>query len=754
MLLALAIVAGGVGLVSVRRASDQIAVIEACEAVEQGRFARALERTEGRTGNDEVGRAAVACRCRALLATGRGAECEKLLEATIAASPEWAPAPDLSVHWIQTLREAGRSEAAAAFAGRAGAAHPDDPDLFYLELLTRAAFEDEDALLRELEARVASQGPAAVRMRASLANRHLLRGDPEGALRALGSEAPARAGAAIGTWFETRGLAQAHAGDLPALQRTYQRWRNVGGDPEELDARYALTLSIGKIVDPQRPTLPALEAALASEPEDAKLAESLTIRLVLSLVNAQRFEEAIAAYDRGRERFALEGLTRAELLRAQEHHRLGMTPGQVRRGGLRFEIAGAGPGWQLHVSPEPAAPVDEPYAAHPVPADGVVRIERAVGIAPQRWVLRDGEGRVRGSGTQGHTAASETVVKVAARPPENFTPAFDARRRPADGRRRVVWLLLDCADWRISRYLLSRGELPVLASQLATGHRAVLWSDPPVTAAALEALVWPKRSQRVSFIGLVHRFGVELAGLSSIGDNPFSALEWLLPEERDLFTTIGAGHASAANLFFAHGGMQAGRHGEVSGPGGAQRRVPIGTSARDLTREERERFPALAAIARERDAIHVRTIAAEFDAAEALVREGALDLVALRIEPLDILTHAHFAHAVRDGQDDGESLLFSVYRYVDTRLGHVHRLLDEDDVFVVMSDHGIRTAMEHSNEALFVATGAGLAPGRSLGTPALNGVSKVVAGWLGVETDWPDSGVAPALATLEPNPPL
>ncbi|MGI9590778.1 MAG: hypothetical protein ACR2P8_05380, partial [Myxococcota bacterium] len=61
-------------------------------------------------------------------------------------------------------------------------------------------------------------------------------------------------------------------------------------------------------------------------------------------------------------------------------------------------------------------------------------------------------------------------------------------------------------------------------------------------------------------------------------------------------------------------------------------------------------------------------------------------------------------------------------------------------------------AMEHSNEALFVATGAGLAPGRSLGTPALNGVSKVVAGWLGVETDWPDTGVAPALAALASAP--
>jgi hypothetical protein len=744
LLAAVAVVAGSIGLVSVRRAGDQLAVMEACDAVQQGRFQDALARTEGRTGDDEVGRAAAECRCRALLASDRGPECEGLLEAALSDTDEWMPAPDLSVHLIQTFRDAGRSQEAADLARRAGSAHPASPDLFYLELVTRGAVENEEALLRELQKRMAPRGPEAVRMRTSLANRHLLRSDPGAALEALGPVPPPGSGPAVAQWFEMRGLAQAHAGDLAALRRTYQRWRDVGGDPRELGARYALTLSIGKITDPKRPTLAALQAALSPEPADPRLAEALTIRLILALVNAQRFEEAVAAYDRGRERFALEGLTRDELLRARRHHELGNSPGVNRRGTLRFAVEGAGPGWQLHVSPETRAPVDSPYERHAVPKGGVVRVERAVGLAPARWVLRDREGRVRGSGTTGHFAGSEIEVPVMARPPLPHA-RFEPRRLPADGRRRVVWLLLDCADWRLSRYLLTRGELPVLASQLETGHRAVLWSDPPLTAAALEALVWPQRSRSVSFVGLLHRFGIELAGLSSIGDNPFDALRWLLPESRDLFTTVGAGDAAAANLLFAHGGINAGRHGEVTGPRGERRRVPIGTSARDLTAEERERFPALAAVTAERDRIHLRTIAAEFDAAETLVQGGELDLVALRIEPLDILTHAHFASAVRDGQDDGEGLLFSVYRYIDARLGGVHQLLDEDDVLVVMSDHGIRTSMEHAPEAIFVATGAGLAPGRSLGTPALHGVSRVLAGWLGVETDWPETGVAPAL---------
>jgi hypothetical protein len=316
-------------------------------------------------------------------------------------------------------------------------------------------------------------------------------------------------------------------------------------------------------------------------------------------------------------------------------------------------------------------------------------------------------------------------------------------RGPPDGRRRVFVILPDCQDWRIVQYLRARGELPVLDTLLREGYRAVLESDPPLTAAALEALVWPSRRSGASFVGLVHQLGVELAGLSSVGDNPFAALAWLLPEDEDLFATIGAGERTAANLLFAHGGIRAGRHGELTGPAGVRRRAPVATSLRDLDAGERQRWPELAGLP-ERDAIHVRTIAAELDAAEDLARDRSIDLVMLRLEALDILTHAHFAAAVRDGQDDGDGLLFSVYRYIDARLDAVNDRLDEDDVLVVMSDHGIRTAMEHSRDAVFVAAGGGVAAGRAPGRPHLRGVARALAGILDVAVpDWPDSGIAP-----------
>jgi len=712
-------------------------------------WSAALAGTESRVGNDETGRAAAECRCQALLATGRTAACVELLEEMLA-QPEadgWTPSPPLAIHLIQTWRDVGRSLEAAELARGAARLHPENPDLFYLELLTRSAHEDEDLLLEELAARVASRGPAAVRMRASLATRFLLRGEPLRALAALGDAPPAAAGETLGLWFETRGMAFAAAGDLAGVERTYARWRQAGGDEAELFARFARTLSIGGLESPRHPILELLRRALAQDIDDPALEEALNIRLILTLANSGQPDEAISSYDRARQRFALEGLSRQELERSATHRLLAEAPAQQRRGTLRFAIPAPGPGHLLLVSPQPDAPLDAPYEPLPVPASGRISVERRIGMAPQRWVLHDRNGHTLASGTTSPRAAA--AVDVAVAPGEPRPPARAAlARRPGDGRRRVALLLLDCADWRIIQYLRARGELPLLSGLLGIGYRAVVLSDPPLTGAALESLVWPQRRGATSFVGLVHRYGVELAGLASIGDNPFDALSWLLPETPDLFATIGAGPFSAANLLFAHGGIRAGRHGEVTGPDGRRRRIPVGTSARDLDAEERERFPALATLRRERDAIHLRTIAAEFDTAEALMRGGEVDLLALRIEPLDILTHALFAAAVSDGQDDGRRLLFSVYRYIDARLGAVHELLDEDDIFIVMSDHGIRTAMEHSRFAFFVATGPGVPSGRAAGEPELRGVSRVVADLFGVTTDWPETGVAPWARSL------
>jgi phosphopentomutase len=78
---------------------------------------------------------------------------------------------------------------------------------------------------------------------------------------------------------------------------------------------------------------------------------------------------------------------------------------------------------------------------------------------------------------------------------------------------------------------------------------------------------------------------------------------------------------------------------------------------------------------------------------------------------------------------------------MDRRLGEIYGALDGNDVLVVMSDHGIRTALQHDPQAIFLAAGGGIGPGRLPGQPEIRGVPRMIADYFGVDTSWPATGV-------------
>jgi hypothetical protein len=190
-------------------------------------------------------------------------------------------------------------------------------------------------------------------------------------------------------------------------------------------------------------------------------------------------------------------------------------------------------------------------------------------------------------------------------------------------------------------------------------------------------------------------------------------------------------------MLFSHGMIDAGRHAELVGPGGQRRQARAIRAVRPLTADELEHFPVLASASFAQFRSLVETIAAELDAAREMAREGEIDLLLLRVEPLDLLTHGLFQELNRTGQDDGRGPLLEVYRYLDARLAELDAALDRDDVLVVMSDHGIRTAMEHERDAIFVASGEDLPAQRVAGRPDLRGVPRALATLFGIETAWP-----------------
>jgi hypothetical protein len=451
----------------------------------------------------------------------------------------------------------------------------------------------------------------------------------------------------------------------------------LGGDPDELRARYALRISVSLLRDPQYGEVELLERALAGAASlDARLHWALSRRLIGALLAERRIDEALSVYDEASRVVTFPELDREEI----ERYRLAGSNGQVEQnvetGSLLFRLeADASVTGELLVSPSLRMPVDLDYEAHALSPGSSVKVERREAITPQRWVFRDAAGSVRASGTIWPAADRTVEVEIAIREPSlEPAPAATPVLEPGDGRRRLFVVVLDCGDWRLIQYLRARRELPQIEALLAEGYRAVLESSPAFTGAAMEALVWPTQQPRVSLLGLLQRMGLELGALASVGRNPLGFLAAVLPQRDSLFEVVGAGERVAANLLFSHGGIDAGRHAELQGPNGERRQLEFSHYARPLREDEWEGFSDFDWAPPHRR--HLETIAAEFDATREIIENGDTDLLLMRIEALDLVTHVFFRSLLQVDQDDGVNPLLDTYRYIDSRLAEIRAALD------------------------------------------------------------------------------
>jgi len=289
-------------------------------------------------------------------------------------------------------------------------------------------------------------------------------------------------------------------------------------------------------------------------------------------------------------------------------------------------------------------------------------------------------------------------------------------------------------------YGLARGQLPVFNYLINRGLSGVLHSEPAFTAVAMRKLVHPSTPKIFTVTSLIHEIGDELAGLSSIGANPFSAASLLMPKTPHFFEYMAKAGVSSSNLLFTHGGVQAGRHAKVYLKNGKIRDQGFSIAQRPLSKEELLLVDPKNIMGKHRHL--AQSMAALFDGTLSIIGDKSIDLSLIRIEDLDLLTHRYFDDEILNGQDDGERLLFRNYRYIDRRLGEVVEAMDEDDTLIVMSDHGIHTFMKHDPRALFIMTTPGLLSLKHVeGTPLLDGVPRLLARLFNVEQDWPSSNL-------------
>lgn len=730
-----------------------------CEALSAERFDEALALSESGASARGAGREIAECRCIAMLSLGDRQACTNLLGPLLESdeAADWVPHVVLTKLILRTWQAEGRSDIAAALARRAAPRFREDLDLLQLEVMLRSTLEDEAEVLRRIEERLTSD-LTWLPQRLVLAlgwNRRSLYAE---AIRVLGETPPPIEHPLALPWFESRIQAQAAVGDLDAVRATFAIWRATGWDPTDLDARYALRLSVDQLQDTEVHTIDLLRAAIATQDRlaDRNIVWGLHRRLIQELLSAGLPTQALAAYDAAIEVVALDGITREEIERAIRVASGTIATDQPAR--LRFFGPPGLTDGTLQISPVPQDAPDSGFHSYALGDGTPTLVTTSLGTHPLRWVVRDDRNNVRASGSVWPEAGSTIDIHPAFDAPipsEAATPSISRSpdtplpdtRPAADGRRRIFAILGDCGDWRLTEYLRARGELPFHDHLFREGYRAVLESRPAFTAAAMQSLVWPSLAQKTGSLGWIHHLGLELAGLESIGRNPVDWLSLVLPTRPNLFETLGSGSLVTANMLLAHGRIDAGRHAEVIGPDGTRRSLPPQNAYRGLTAAERERHPALLHDSDTKK--FAETIAAEMDAAEQIVREGDVDFLFLRLEALDLLTHAHFSPLDGAGQDDGRGPLLAAYRYIDARLAALHALMDQDDWLIYLSDHGIRSSMQHEEDAIFVVLGAGAPKGRAPGRPSLRGVPHSLAAMLDVETNWPDTGTAPWLTVVD-----
>lgn len=739
----------GAGLWSFRQTSYRRTVDRACDAVERGDWAAALDGSEALVGTDFPGLRAAECRAKALFATGESMAGVELLDRLLA-EPEahgWLPEPFLLGAVVLHRRLEGRLPEAAELARRGTARYPTSDELTLTELQVRSELEDEGRVLEEIARRLVDRGRNFSPLGYNLARRAVDRGEPEVAEALLGNHAPQGPRDLVDGWYRVRTYHLANLGESAKLAENSQSWERAGGDPAEVLAWEAVNRSTSRIYDPLYPQLDMLEAAHArkDEIENRELVLSLYYRLIGSLLFLNRTDEALAVFDEASREFDFPPGKREEILRSATLEEEGTGEARTRRARLRFVLPRPPPGASLLVSPDPAEPVDRDFEAYSMTA-GTVEVERTIAAAPQRWVLKDGERRTLASGTVWPTESATQEVRIEPRPTrgagEAGGPALPPQL-PADGRRRVLLVLLDGADWRLVQYLRARSDLPVIDALIRGGRRAVLESQPPFTAAALNALVFPRNSPTLSTLGTVNRLGAELAGNSFVEKNPFAFLGWLVPETPTILETVGAGDHVAVNFLHAVGNMEAGEHGEQVGPRGEVGRFTRWALRRSLEPGEAE----ITSADLERPGYGgvlwtwFEEVAAVFDAAHVIADTAEIDLALIRVASLDLASHRSHGDVSRSTQDDGAYPLYALYRYMDRRLGSLWGRLDQDDVLVVMSDHGVKNSAEHDPRCLFVAAGGEVSAGRVPDMPHLRGVARMLADLLDVETDWPETGI-------------
>ncbi len=731
LVLALALVALLVD--SVRDARRELLVTETCDLVASGQPEEALARSEDSRAE---GSALLECRAFAHLALGAAEEAAREVRRGLARAPEAALDAMLAERLSDALYASGAPEDALVLVRAGLRASPARLPLRVREVRALLATDVDAAMKAAVRHRRETSGDERVRfLFATLGE--LERLEAYGAvLQLTAPPAPPLVPERRRWWHASRVFAFAMLGEPERVLDEERAWR-AAGDEERVITLYGdLALGFANLQAGQRGSTDSMLAALrayAAGPalEDVEpTAELLADRLIYSLFAARRDADARAVQSELRAlfpRFTFDD-TLDELISVRELSRRRAPPSDIElrlSGEQPFTVVVSRPEAQRHLPPATLA------------SGTAFRFARAPEAMPIWVQLRDDTGASRGSASLLPTPGEDLRLSIT---PEPQGPALSPVQepRPGDGKRRVFAVLLDGGDWRLWRGADLVLGAPFLRYVDHAALRGRLLSSPPQTATAIAKIVRPSTGARASFVEEMFSLGVQTAQVLE-GQNLFAPLSLLLPDRPDVFEALARGGRSSVNLLLKKASIDPGRVDMITRP--------------DLRREPFARPPRFRALRADELALlpngeipaeasyDFTEVAGAFDALEAAIRDESLDFAMVHVDGTDTLAHAT-GNELRHKDTRSPPALLSLYRYVDHRLASVLPLIDDDDVLVVFSDHGIRNSVEHDEQALFLALGGGLRPGTFDELMPLDGVPHLLLSLLGV-----DGGAYPAALT-------
>ena len=326
-------------------------------------------------------------------------------------------------------------------------------------------------------------------------------------------------------------------------------------------------------------------------------------------------------------------------------------------------------------------------------------------------------------------------------------PPAGKRKPGADGKKRVVALWPDAGSWFLVQAYVHRGLMPNVGALLARGARGEMMStNPPFTSTAYLQMVELNPGGTTAAGGRVlDTLMIQLKGI------PF--LDALFPDDvvagggPTIFSVLASKGHTAVNLVFNDRFMSA--PNDLTTNDGTT--IKVDQKALADAKEERDvdgdttqwilkdvlevdagAEPERAKAIEDEDVflLGIENTEHKAVAGKKLWNEAKPDFMLLRFPSVDILSHKYF-WSVEESPE--QNLMVETYRHLDRIVGDFMAELDQDDTFILVSDHGISGTLHHHRSCLLVIDGPGIDPGSSFDTIPIGHLPPVVLSRFGIE---------------------